>query len=214
MRRFISSFIAGAATLMFFGYVPVDAQAYADVPTDAGLSYSTDGINYSAEPPPLFANMPKLTPGEEFEGVLWIRNSRPHAVDFSLQTNLADDFTGILVGTKASGISTLGSGEATAVTVRVWLPSTAGNETQGKNSELIRMTVQASESNPSPTAPEQLEEQAPGKSVLPSPGVLGETGYSAGLLPLALGALVTGGVLFARSRRRPQQSINTARNLL
>lgn len=213
-RRFITSFIAGVATLLSFGYVPVDAQASPAVPSEAGLSYSTDGVIYSTEPPQIFANTPKLTPGEEIEALLWIRNSRPHAVEFSLQTSSTDDSSGILVGADDSGISTLGSGEATAVTVRAWLPSTAGNETQDKNSEPIRLTVQASDANPSTTAPKQLEEQAPGKPALPSPGALGETGYSAGLLPLGLGAVVTGGVLFARSRRRPQQSINADRNLL
>lgn len=211
-RKLVFTFLAGTAAFLSFGSALGEAPAHASVQQEAGLSYSTDGVNYASEPPSIFANTPKLSPGEEIEELLWIRNSRPHTVDFSLHTNSTDDSTGILLGADFSGNSTLGSGETTAVTVRAWLPATAGNDTQDQSSELLRITVLASDAGTSITAPEQSEEQASGKPVLPSSGALGDTGYSAGILPLALGVLVTGTVLFARSRRRLNRSINADRN--
>lgn len=206
------TFLAGTVALLSVGFALGNAPAHASERQEAGLSYSTDGVNYSSEPPPIFANTPKLTPGEEIEEHLWIHNSRPHTVDYSLQTNSTDNSTGILLGADVSGSSTLGSGETTAVTVRAWLPATAGNQTQDQSSELIRITVLASDADPLITAPEESEEQASEKPVFPSPGALGDTGYSAEILPLALGAIVTGTVLFARSRRRSNQSIIADRN--
>lgn len=211
-RRLPFTVFAGTAALLSFGFALGDVPAHASVQQESGLSYSTDGVNYSSEPPPVFVNTPKLTPGEEIEELLWIHNSRPHTVDFSLQTNSTDDSTEILLGADVSGSSALGSGETTAVTVRAWLPATAGNETQDQSSELLRITVHASGADPLITAPEESEEQASEKPVLPSSGALGDTGFSAEILPLALGVLVTGTVLFARSRRRSNQSIIADRN--
>jgi hypothetical protein len=204
MRRFVYILLSAAAAVLFFGMVPASAQAAQSTSGDAGLSYSTDGANYSADPPPIFADAPKVAPGDEVRGVLWIRNSRPRAVDVSIQTSQTDKISGIMLGPAGSGASTLRTGETTAISVRAWLPPTAGNEIQDQTSENMRVIVHASDAIPLAELPGPPDGKLPGKPSMP-PGELGDTGYSAELLPLALGILVTGGALYAKSRRNSRK---------
>lgn len=208
-RSLIYFLLSGAAAILFFGTLPVPASASSVTTDEVGLSYSTDGVTYSADPPPIFADLPRLVPGGEVHGVLWIRNSRSHAVDVSLRMEPTKDSSGILLGPTDSGTSILGVGETTAVTVRAWLPPSADNETQNEISESIRISVHASEATRLVDLPERPEEQTSGKPDLRSPGALGDTGYDPRALPLAFGALVTGAVLYAKSRKRQRQKIDT-----
>jgi hypothetical protein len=213
VRRLVYLLMVGVAAVLFLGAAPTIAKATPAPSDDTGLSYSTDGVSFSADPPPIFADEQKVTPGEEIRGVLWIRNSRPHTVDVSVLTSRANETSGIILGPAGSGTSTLGVGETTAVTVRAWLPPTAKNDTQDQVSENMRVIVHARDSSSSTEEPGQPEEHVHGKPDVP-PGELEDTGYSGGLLPLALGILVTGGVLYAKSRCRTPDEPNQDGNFL
>ena len=204
VRRLVYLLVAGVTAVLFLGTAPTIANATPTPSDDSGLRYSIDGVNYSADPPPIFADEQKMTPGEEIRGVLWIRNSRPHTVDISILTSRPHETSGIILGPAGSGTSTLSVGETTGVTVRAWLPPTAKNETQNQVSENMRIIVHARDSS---SSAEEPEEHLPRKPDVP-PGELGVTGYSGGLLPLALGILVTGGAMYAKSRRHSRKQTN------
>lgn len=210
--RLVYLLLVGVAAALFLGTAPTIANATSAPSDDSGLSYSTDGVNYSTDPPPIFADEQKVTPGEEIRGMLWIRNSRPHGVDISILTSRPHETSGIRLGPAGPGTSTLGAGETTSVTVRAWLPPTAKNATQHQVSENMRIIVNARDSVPSADEPGQPEERLPEKPGVP-PGELGDTGFSGGLLPLALGILVTGGALYAKSRRHSHDKTKAEGNL-
>ena len=213
VHRLAYLLLVGVAAALFLGTAPTNAKAAPALSDDAGLSYSTNGVDFSSDPPPMFTNEQKVTPGEEIREVMWIRNSRPRTVDVSILNSHPNETSGIRLGPAGSDISTLGVGETTSVTVRAWLPPTAKNETQNQVSENMRVIVHATDSNPSDAESEQPQEHLPGRPGV-SPGELGDTGYSAGLLPLALGILVTGGALYAKARRRTRNEPNPEGNLL
>ena len=97
------------------------------------FSYSSDGVAYSAAVPALFADAPKLIPGESIDKELWVRNDNDASYHVSLGGQSAD-----LLGDKnevrlsSSSVLSLDPGERGALQLRLFLPESADNTSQSR----------------------------------------------------------------------------------
>lgn len=187
--------LAAAAAATILGGTAVGAHAEPAPPavdyTAAQFSFSTDGVGYSSAVPNLFAGSPKLVPGEALAEELWVRNENAVAVDVSV-TALAPVGAGeageeARVRLTPSPVVALQPGAAAPVQVRVRLPESAGNESQGIT-VAVRLRVNATE------------------AANLRGGELGLTGATPGIWPLAAAALMGGvaALLGAKRRRRAE----------
>lgn len=194
-RQVLRRLLFGTAVLLCLGTAPTAAQSSPPAAGEVGLSYSTDGVNYSSSPPPLFSTMPRFVPGDEVRTRLWIRNARQDAVDISVQPS-RPEASGVILNPCHSGVIRLEAGASTAIMIRASLPITASNRTQNQTSDNMPLRV-----NARAVVPEANTPQSPHVP----PGALGKTGFFGGIFPLILCMLGVGGVLYAMSRRHTNQ---------
>lgn len=148
------------------------------------FSYSSDGVAYAAAVPVLFADAPKLIPGESIDKELWVRNDNDASYYVSLGAQSAE-----LVGDKnqvrlsSSSVLRLEPGERGALQLRLSLPASADNTSQGQSWD-VGLRFQTSE-----IVPVRNTE-------------LGNTGGISAAWKLAMVALLGGGGLLWGIRRR------------
>ncbi|MHA6968911.1 hypothetical protein ACX5K5_14590 [Glutamicibacter bergerei] len=211
-RRIFAWLFAGIAPMFFLAFTHAPAQATTASPVGNQLSYSTDGENYSHTPLPVFANVEKIIPGESTSRSLWVRNDLSKSIEITVHTNTLEGANDLRAEASPKGIISLSAGETTTVVIRAWLPEAAGNATQNISSENISIRVRASEKDPLGEKPDE-ESAPPVENPDSQPpqdqDQLGDTGFFPRFLPLAIGALITGGILFALSRRNRLTILNT-----
>lgn len=155
------------------------------------LAYSTDGVDYSTAVPDLFAHSPKLVPGESHEEKLWVRNDNAMAVDISVAALTPGAPSWQESGAAARSEVTLNPGAEGSLLVRLLLPASSGNNSQGQT-RAVQLRVYVSES-------------VPGRNGESENNELGNTGTASGNWPLGV-ALVLGGTgAYLVSRRRGQR---------
>ena len=99
----------------------------------ASFSFSSDGEAFSAAVPVLFADAPKLVPGESIDKELWVRNDNDSSYHVSLGAQSAE-----LLGDKnevrlsSSSVLSLEPGEMGVLQLRLSLPELADNTSQGR----------------------------------------------------------------------------------
>lgn len=170
------------------------------------LAYSADGVGFSQTVPAIFENTPKLVPGESVEEKLWVRNDYDVAVDVVVGAPVltaggpgaAEQHVSVPVGqapveVEPSTIVTLDPGASGTVLVRLTLPETAGNTSQGQ-AWPVNLQVNISEAASTPEAATQHVE-------------LGHTGGMTGIWPLSVAAILAGVGAYAGARRRNRHPV-------
>lgn len=151
---------------------------------EPGFSFSIDGNKFSESVPELFADAPKLVPGEGVERRLWVRNNNEVKMNVSVipQTTAKTDETAWAEVVPSADIA-LAPGEAAPLLVRLELPEFAGNDSQDKSLP-VKLRLNFSE------------------AVAQENGPLAHTGSGSGIWPLA-GVTLLGGVgAYLVSRKR------------
>lgn len=189
-RKAISLAAVAVAALATLG---TSAQpSVAQGPGEASLAYSADGVSYSAQVPELFAQAPKLVPGEGVEENLWVRNDHGVPVDIFVAALTAGPPVDQPKDAPPQSSLTLEPGAAAALPVRVWLPVDSDNDSQARTWPLM-LHVNVSEAVPESGV---------------DPGWLMDTGATPGIWPVGT-ALFLGGLgawLGARRRRSREQN--------
>lgn len=151
------------------------------------FSFSIDGEEYSGRVPELFADAPRLVPGENLEKRLWVRNNNEVKVTVSVSPQTTAKTVGAaLAEVSPSPAVALAPGEAAPLLVRLELADSAGNASQG-NSWPVKLQFNFSEAAPGEEDP------------------LAHTGAGTGIWPLAGGALMAGAGAYLVSRKRTVQ---------
>ncbi|MCW4465484.1 hypothetical protein OK351_08210 [Glutamicibacter sp. MNS18] len=201
-RRILTIVLAASLGLLSLSNIP-DASASSAEQGDRGLAFSTDGVQFSPTPPRLFNDAQSLVPGEEIHAVLWVRNLQDHSVKVSLETTQPDEEFGVVLGPVFAGEKILESNQAVSLIVRAWLPIEAGNETQNRTSDGLKVVVHAVDARPLGVDPEESDEPWAEDDKQP-PDELPETGFEGVILLIALGALGLGGWISFTMWRRPR----------
>lgn len=180
--------LGSTPTATFAQTAPLTVEASESDEGGALFSYSSDGVQYSPAVPELFGSSPKLVPGESLAEDLWVRNENSLTVDVSV-AGLAPAGVGedARVGLTPSPAVTLQPGEAAPLPLLLWLPESAGNESQDRT-WAVRLRVHARE------------------VVAGSGGELGNTGGATGIWPLAVASFLVGSGAYLASRRRSKDA--------
>lgn len=158
---------------------------------ETALAYSADGVDYSTAVPELFAHSPKLVPGENLEETLWVRNDNAKSVDISVAALMPGEPAWQSSGQAPQSEVTLNPGATGTVLVRLSLPASSGNNSQGQ-ARAVQLRVHVSESLPGPGWDRDNNE-------------LGNTGTSSGIWWVGVVLVLVGFGAYLVSRRRGQQ---------
>lgn len=193
-----------AALLMTFAVFPTMAQS-AFAANEDSLSYSSDGQNYSAQPPVLFAHTAVLVPGDIFTQSFWVKNNRAHSINIEVKPRKSVASSAVKIAPVNTAKSQLNAGEATKIEVQLWLPIGSAKDTQDLAEKKLGVVVNASEilgldENEAPTAPplDKPEDYLP--------DVLGNTGFNGYFLPLAIGMTLVGSLIYLASKRQDKRT--------
>lgn len=159
------------------------------------LAYSADGVGFTSSVPSLFENSPKLVPGESVQERLWVRNDYDVAVNVSVAGPLSVGSASV----EPSATVTLDPGASGALLVRLTLPETADNSSQGQTWP-VTLRVNISEKASSP-------------AIATEPAELGYTGGMTGIWPLAVAAIVVGVGAYTGARQRKRPSHNDQQSM-
>ncbi|MGO2052183.1 MAG: hypothetical protein ACTH2H_05275 [Glutamicibacter sp.] len=191
---------SAAALIACLSAAPVHARGDQDIA--AGLSYSSDGRNFSQAPPPLFSGEPVLVPGDEITGALWIRNDRGQEVEVSVRPKASAAHTQIYFETIGLSRFRLEPEETVKVGLRMGLPGSATNGSQDQEKRSLQVQINAVETGigktpePEPSQPPREThappEDSPENETPDQRDQLSDTGFSGGVIVLGIGALVVG----------------------
>ncbi|MGP4991344.1 hypothetical protein [Glutamicibacter sp. BW77] len=196
---------------MTFAVLPGMGHAAAPQNSGDSLSYSSDGRNYSLKPPVLFADIAVLVPGDVFNQSFWVKNNRAHPVSILVEPRETVANSAVKIGPVHTKKTKLNAGEAIQIEVQLWLPIEASKHTQDLVELDLGVVVNASEilrpeeADP-PKSPDSPPSEQPEEH---EPDGLGDTGFNAYIVPLALGMALAGGLLYLTSKRRAQRTNNT-----
>ncbi|MGQ3383483.1 hypothetical protein [Glutamicibacter sp. TV12E] len=204
MDRVRVKIAVGAITALPCLVLGLAVPAVADAETDRGLSYSLDGRSYAQNPPPIFAGVHALVPGDEVAKSLWIRNDRDREIEVSVRAVAPAASTEIYFTTVGASTFTLVPSGTTEVELRLGLPWSASNGSEDQQVPALEVRVDAVE-----LAQEGGGPDAPGPE---QEADLPDTGFSGAVLWAATGILALGGAVLAASRRmnRREQKRNGA----
>ncbi|MFC8302288.1 hypothetical protein ACFUCV_01225 [Specibacter sp. NPDC057265] len=168
------------------------APAVAQGVDEVSLAYSSNGVDYSAHVPDLFAHAPKLVPGESVEEQLWVRNDHAVPVDISLAALTGGPQALQPAEAAPQSFLTLDPGAAGTLPVRMWLPVDSDNDSQAQTWPL-QLRVNVSEAVPG----------AGGRQDNGGTGTLANTGARPWIWPLGTALLLGGLGAWFGSRSRP-----------
>ncbi|PRA04517.1 hypothetical protein CQ010_06245 [Arthrobacter sp. MYb211] len=191
---------SAAALIACLSAAPVHARS--DQDSAGGLSYSSDGRNFSQAPPPLFGGEPVLVPGDEVIGALWIRNDRGLEIEVSVQPKDPAAHTQIYFETIGLSRFRLEPEESVKVGLRMGMPGSATNGSQDQEERSLQVQINAVEigigktPEPEPSQPpretDAPPEAPPEKNTPDQRDQLSDTGFSGGVIALGIGALAAG----------------------
>ncbi|MGO3255344.1 hypothetical protein ACTXJU_11375 [Glutamicibacter ardleyensis] len=201
------------STILFMTFAVLPGMGHAAAPQNSGdsLSYSSDGRSYSLKPPVLFEDTAVLVPGDVLKQSLWVKNDRSRPVTILVEPRGTVANSAVKIGPVDTKKATLNAGEAIQLELQLWLPIEASNETQNLVEKKLGVVVKASEilrpeeADP-PKSPDSPPSEQPEEH---EPDGLGDTGFNAYIVPLALGMALAGGLLYLTSKRRAQRTNNT-----